>query len=159
VAALLDTIPRSASMSEVQLSPPPGLDETAQIMAEHELLKEALARLEVTRDVAVLAELLAELADLLDVHFAREERMDGIVRDVGTHAPHRVDALSAVLAEHNELRRAVSALVESARACLAGPIAALYAGVEALREALHSHEARENEIFLDAMYTDYGTGD
>jgi iron-sulfur cluster repair protein YtfE (RIC family) len=153
-------------MSEVPVSPrtrsgatDESSGETDQIMAEHEMLKEVLGRLDGARDIGALAALLGDLEDLLEVHFAREERADGILRDVGARAPHRVDALAEVLSEHDELRRAAAELAQDARACLEGPIQALYDGVHELRARLQSHEARENEIFLDALYTDYGTGD
>ncbi len=128
----------------------------ATIDEDHREIKEILGRLHGTTDLHVLLPALEALRDALAEHFEREEEPDGMHEIISSMAPNTVASLQNVLAEHPVFTERLDGLIESARACLEGPLAEILRDTAALSESLHDHEARESALFTDAVFTDLG---
>jgi hemerythrin-like domain-containing protein len=129
----------------------PGLLE--QHKALRRLIGEVEAILATVTPARVPAALSARLADLeiaLEAHFTHEER-SGLFERLAEEAPERAAAAAALLAEHGRLRQRAAALRTRALRDR-GP--SLAAAVRRLLHALERHEARENELLLDAVGTE-----
>jgi multidrug resistance efflux pump len=133
-------------------------DTRAQIREEHRQIKELTHRIEHTPDLAELGSGLEELAPLFERHFAREESLDGLHSNIRDRAPQHAAAIDRLKEEHGELLSDVSTLRAQVAACLQGRNQ-IEASCSELVRKIKEHEARENEVFLDAICTDLGTGD
>jgi hypothetical protein len=88
-----------------------------------------------------------------------EEAPEGFF-DGMRNAPSRPLAKVAQLEkEHWALLAELDRVSEGARVCLAGPVAAVLSEARALARRIRTHEAAENALLLDTMYTDLGKGD
>jgi len=129
------------------------------IAEEHAMLRRFLTELIDAADVRVLPEKLAQLQDILQVHFQREEAPDGFTHVVEKAAPRHIAKLETIVEEHRTLMAQVEALRWQAQSTLDGPVADILRRVEAFARSLHEHEIRETDLLTDAMYTDLGGGD
>jgi hypothetical protein len=134
-------------------TPVQGVDE--QILAEHNRIHELNDQLQATSAMPDLLACIAELRATLVRHFAVEEEPGGFfdtVRELepGHHA--RIDALEK---EHAVLLAALDALAERCAACI-GTIASVQGDARALGHRLAAHEAAEDHVLIDTMYTDLG---
>lgn len=130
-----------------------------RIEEEHAALRSTLARIERTTDLRALVPQLQELGAALESHFATEEADDGLHEAIGSESPSYLPAVQLLFDEHREMLAQVASLTEKAWVLSEGPLAEVLAGVEALVGRLRAHEARENELFGDAVYTDLGPQD
>jgi iron-sulfur cluster repair protein YtfE (RIC family) len=129
-----------------------------QILAEHRKIRELGQRIEHSRSLVELLELLSEFRSLLELHFMSEEAPDGFfdtMRNTGSRPLTKVDQLEK---EHWALLAQLDRVSEGARVCLAGPVAAVLTEARALARRVRTHEAAENTLLLDTMYTDLGQG-
>ena len=152
--AATDSPPAPASPGATGTPDAPGVRD--QIVAEHQALREVLARVETAPDLDDLLALLAELQRLLISHFATEEADEGFERLLGRRAPHLLGGLDAVLSKHCEILADLNRLAGNARACLDGPVAEVRQQAAALAARLHAHEEKETELLVGAMYDDLG---
>lgn len=133
-------------------------DTRAQIQEEHRQIRELIHRIEHTPDLSDLASGLEQLQPLFERHFAREESLDGLHHNIRDRAPQHARIIDQLKEEHGELLAGVSSLRSQVAACLEGRSQIEAACSELLRK-IKEHEARENEVFLDAICTDLGQGD
>ena len=134
----------------------PGVEE--QILTEHQKIRELVERIENSRSLVELLDLLKEFHTVLELHFMSEEAPDGFfdsMRTTGSRPLTKVDQLEK---EHWALLATVDRVSEEARVCLAGPVAAVLTEARALARRIRTHEAAENALLLDTMYTDLGQG-
>jgi hypothetical protein len=133
----------------------PQVDETtARLMAEHRRLGEAMAALQATRDLPDLIGRLEAFRVLLTQHFLSEVEPGGFFDTLRSRASLHYERLSQLEREHCDLLQEVTRVEDAARACLAGPVAAVLAGAADLVGHLKRHEAGETELFMDTLYTD-----
>ncbi len=128
----------------------------AQIAEEHRRLRELLARIEATRELLPLVELLGELHAELEEHFAHEEAAGGLEDVIEDAAPHLLERVEGLYDEHRYCLRELDRLRDLARATLDGPVAEVVNGVAGLCRTLHDHEAVETELLSSALYDEIG---
>ncbi len=138
---------------------PPLADAEAQLLAEHHRIRDLLRAIEASADLPELLRRLAEARPLLAAHFRAEEAADGFYDLVRSLAPRQLALLDCLQAEHRRFLAEIDGLAERVRACLAGPVAALLAEARTLAGRVRAHEAREDELLLDTLYTDLGHGE
>ena len=129
-----------------------------QILAEHRKIRELVQRIENSRSPVELVELLQEFRALLELHFMSEEAPEGFfdaMRNTASRPLTKVDQLEK---EHWALLAELDRVSEGARVCLAGPVAAVLTEARALARRIRTHEAAENALLLDTVYTDLGQG-
>jgi iron-sulfur cluster repair protein YtfE (RIC family) len=139
-------------------STPPATGVEDQILAEHRKIRELGHRIENSRNLVELLDLLKEFHTFLELHFMSEEAPDGFfdaMRNTASRPLTKVDQLEK---EHWALLAQLDRVSEGARACLAGPVATVLAEARALARRVRTHEAAENALLLDTVYTDLGQG-
>jgi hypothetical protein len=129
-----------------------------QILAEHRKIREFGQQIEQSRDLAELLGLLGKFRELLELHFMTEEAPDGFYDDIRSMSPRQLAKVDQLQKEHPAFLAAIDRVREHARACLAGPVAAVLAEAGALAGRLRTHEAAEDNLLLDTIYTDLGQG-
>ncbi|OHB80124.1 MAG: hypothetical protein A2W31_17255 [Planctomycetes bacterium RBG_16_64_10] len=110
-----------------------------------------------------LVGLLSRLRDQLAMHFALEEAF-GYFEDPVTVAPHLCQRADALRTQHGPLYVAIRDTADRAEQLLyTGNRTDLLSHVVTLFQAfynqLQEHEARENELILEAFHDDIGVGD
>lgn len=110
-----------------------------------------------------LGELLGKLRDQLAMHFALEESY-GYFDDALDVAPHLSRRAERLRAQHYDLYAEVCRLSERAEQLLYHevPESALHDMANEFRGftgRFHDHELRENDLILEALDDDLGTGD
>jgi hypothetical protein len=134
-----------------------GID--AQTLAEHRRIRDLTSQLENNSELRELLTHLAELRLALVPHFFGEEAPDGLYAMIRSMAPRLLGRLDQLEREHQAFLGDIDALAARARLCLAGPVAEVLGEARALARRLRNHEAAEDDILLDTMYTDLGQGD
>lgn len=135
---------------------PPLDDATARLMEEHRQITEAITRLLEVRDLPDLLRRLDDLRALAVPHFAAEAAPGGFFDLLRARATRHFGRVADLEREHWTVVEQMEALAEEARACLAGPVAAILARGAALARHLEAHETSENALLMDALYTDIG---
>jgi hypothetical protein len=138
---------------------PPVASADEQLLVEHRRLRDLTRQIESSRDLPELLQRLEELRARLGPHFLEEEEADGFYDTIRRIGPRQLALVDDLQREHLVFLAAVAALAEEARACLAGPVAAVLAGARVLARRVREHEASENTLLLDTMYVDLGHGD
>ncbi len=110
-----------------------------------------------------LFELVVRLRDQLAMHFALEEAF-GYFNDAIDTAPHLSEKAEDLKADHGRLFVEICRICDEAEAVLhaAGSmreIAAVADLFDAFASRFHDHEARENQLILEAFDDDIGCGD
>ena len=123
---------------------------------DHHALNVILGRVLGTRDLDLLVPLLGELKRLLEEHFSREEKDDGLFQMVRERAPQHLEEIEALQKEHPLFLAMVRDLEEKTRACIDGPMNEIMSGISKLCQDLQIHETRENGVLSDALYRDLG---
>ena len=67
------------------------------------------------------------------------------------------EVMQNILGEHAPFLVRLDGLIERTRAVVEGPLAEILRDAAALSESLHDHEARETELFTNAVLTDLGS--
>jgi len=134
-------------------APPQGVDE--QILAEHNRIHELNDQLQATATMPELLACIAELRAFLVRHFAVEEEPGGFFDTVRELEPGHHAKIDALQKEHAALLAGLDALAARCSACL-GTIAAVQGDARALGHRLAVHEAAEDHVLIDTMYTDLG---
>jgi len=126
------------------------------ISEQHEELKVLVTALPAIRDLPLLVTRLRELRDGLEAHFELEEGPNGFHDIVLEEAPRHHANVQRLFEEHREFLRRLDAIAFKARDCIENHAMEIYREVDAFARALEGHEARENEILGDAIYSDTG---
>lgn len=130
-----------------------------QILTEHCQIAALAGGLVEKRDLEQIAGGLNQLLPLLERHFAREEAQEGLHGGLRTQAPQVAAAIEHLQHDHRRLLTDAGELRSRVRGCLDGPVREIHDRCLRLLRDLQQHEARENELFLDTVWTDLGTGD
>lgn len=138
---------------------PRAADAEERVLAEHRKIRESLERIENSHGLVDLLNLLKEFRALLELHFMTEEAPEGFFDAVREMSSRQLATLAQLEKEHGTLLADVDGVSERARACLAGPVAAILTEARALAQRLRAHETAEEAMLLDTMYTDLGQGD
>jgi hypothetical protein len=129
------------------------------LLARHRTIREMTYRVESAPD---LHELLLRLADLWAVlvpHFAEEEAPEGFFDVIRDRASRHLGRVAQLGRDHAAFLAEIDRLADRARGCLAGPVAEILRQGQDLARRLREHEAGENDLLIDAMYTDIGEDD
>jgi hypothetical protein len=130
-----------------------------QVLDEHRRVRDITKRMGDARDLRDLLERLREARGLVVTHFSSEEAPGGFYDLLRGAAPSYLGRIDQMQREHQAMLGDLDRLLERAQACLDGPIAEIFQDVADLARRLQRHEARENEVLLDSMYTDLGQGE
>lgn len=151
----------SSNSEKTPSSPSSPGDTREQIQVEHQEIMELATGMENTTDQAELLDRLRQLRPLFERHFAREEGLEGLHGSIQEYAPQEASAIQQLKEDHRRLLADVSALEARVKACQEGPIKdkEIRTSCNRFLRMLKDHEARENDVFLDAIWTDLGQGD
>lgn len=138
---------------------PPVTGTEEQLLAEHRRIRDLTRQIEKSPDLLELLKRLQEFRSLLVPHFLAEEATDGLYDTIRRMSPRQLALVDELQKEHRAFLAEIERLAERARACLAGPVAAVLAQARALAHRVNEHEAREDNLLLDTMYTDLGHGE
>ena len=138
---------------------PPVTSADEQLLAEHRRIRDLTRQIEASRDLPELVRHLQTLRAWLVPHFLAEEATDGFYELIRHLSPRQLARVDELEREHRTLLAAIDGASERARACLAGPVAAVFAEARALVRRVRAHEAGEDDLLLETMYTDLGHGD
>jgi hypothetical protein len=130
-----------------------------QAIEEHRKIRELTERLGHAPSLVELLRRLQELRSFMAPHFTDEEAPGGFFDVVRTQASRHLGTVQQLETEHAALLGELDRLAEGARACLVGPVAEILKQAREFARRLHEHEARENELLIDALYVDVGGGD
>lgn len=132
-------------------------DENARqsIQAEHDELRALLQELQ-EAEFGKLLPMTRSLRELLVAHFATEEGPDGL-EAITQSQPQFLPRLAEIFEEHQRFLGRVDDIARRVESCLQEQDAIL-GDVRALAHELHEHEAKENELLGDVLYTDLGGG-
>lgn len=122
-----------------------------RVLEEHKALAEHFERLATTTELDGLDSALAGLLQTLPAHFAHEEETDGFFDQVLDRSPRYRDHVLRLIREHGELNELISRVHDR--------VVALRAALHGLGKRLQAHEAVEQELLMDSIYTDLGEGD
>ena len=129
------------------------------LLAEHRRIRDFTRQIDDTRDLQELLRRLQEFRWLLTAHFRAEEATDGFYDTIRRTSPRQLALVDELEKEHRAFLAEMDRVAERARACLAGPVAAVLAEARAFAHRMNEHEAREDQVLLDTMYTDLGHGE
>jgi hypothetical protein len=138
---------------------PPATGTGQELLVEHRQIRGLTDQIEVCRDLPELLRHLGTLHAWLVPHFLAEEGADGFYELIRRLSPRQLGRVDDLQREHGALLAAIDAVAERTRACLAGPVAAVLEEARALARRVRAHEAGEDDLLLETMYTDLGHGD
>lgn len=133
----------------------PPRDDLSTIYSEHKTVLQLCEELGEAGSTADLLPLLDQALALFGEHFQREEQPGGVFDTVSRRAPQFSAQVSDLSSEHGTMVEQARAL----RARISRDQREAIAAAAELARRLREHEARENEIFMEAMYQDIGVGD
>jgi hypothetical protein len=136
-----------------------GSKEAAERIAEeHHSLGELLTEVDRTNDLFQLLPLLDQLKQELAEHFKQEESAGGFGKIVSETAPHKANVVDHLFDEHIEFLKTIDGIHADVEELVAGPVADVRAKVATFCSRIRHHEAEENDLLSDALYTDIGGG-
>lgn len=129
-----------------------------QILDDHRLIGELVGKIALATTAEDTALNLEQLVPLLHRHFREEEdEIGGLHAEIVRRTPQQHQALLDLKAEHARLLEDVQCLLAAAKS--ERPAKNLVQLGERLKNQLAAHEAKETELFLDSIWTDFGEGD
>ncbi len=128
----------------------------AETMRQHQQIHRLAQQIGSASGLVQLLERLQEFRSAVLVHFADEEAPEGFFEVVRRRAGRHLDKIDRLQGEHQTFLDEIDALSTRAREMLAGPVAELLGVASEIARKLHDHEARENELLVDAFYVDLG---
>jgi hemerythrin-like domain-containing protein len=128
------------------------------VLAEHRQIRDLSHEIESTSDLLQLLSRLQHFRSVLVTHFLAEEAVGGFYDTLRSMAPRQIRMVYQLEHEHGALLADIDRVVERARACLAGPVAAVLAEAGAVVRRLQTHETAEDDVLLDTLYVDLGQG-
>jgi hypothetical protein len=134
----------------------PLTDPREQTLEQHRHIRLLAERVKTAPDLVQLLQCLREFRAAAVLHFADEEAPEGFFEIVRSRAGRHLDTVQRFEREHQTLLGEIDRVAERARECLAGPVADILRVASELAHQLNDHEARENELLLDALYIDLG---
>jgi len=130
-----------------------------RVLDDHRQIRELLATIAGDGPAAERVACLERLEPVLVRHFQEEEdQVEGVHRDVASRAPQQLEALRGLAVEHRQLLATVRQLLDRCRQA-AGPDPELRRLGTELQQQIAAHEAKETDLFLDSIWTDFGEGD
>ncbi len=130
------------------------------VLAEHRELHEITDELRGAQSRDAVLTHLEDLHARAVKHFAREEQAGGFFDSVREKSPRHDATLATLRQDHKRFLRDAEHLIGRLRTHAAkAPLDDLVADTRQLAERFQAHEAQENELLLDVMNTDLGTGD
>lgn len=130
-----------------------------QVVDEHQHVQEIRRRLQNAPDLVDLLQRLHEMRALLEPHFLGEEAQDGFFDLIRARASRHLGMVESFREDHVAFLSEIDRLAARVRECLAGPVAQVLDEARNFARRLDEHEARENNLLIDAMYNDSGQGD
>lgn len=118
-----------------------------------------MRQLEHARDLVEFLESLQHFRRLIVAHFNDEETPGGFFDVVRGRSSRHLSVVEQLGKDHGTFLDDLDGVAARARACLAGPVAEILKQGTQLGWRLRDHEARENQLLIDAMYSDTGEGD
>lgn len=138
--------------------PNPAAAARKRLLEDHLEISRLSGEVSKTTDAKAMLAHLAKLKPLLERHFREEEaEFDGLHAGVRKRTPEQTLALKSLELDHTKLLEMVGKLRALATKPAAGKTLCKH-GSE-LHEFLCTHEARENEVFLDSIWNEIGEGD
>jgi hypothetical protein len=122
----------------------------------HGFLLQVLRWIESAVEGEAVAQLLEDLHQHLEVHFAAEERPRGFFDTVVRTAPWRAATVADLRAAHRTMLADVARLRREITRNLQPVPEPLRQQLEALIAGLRDHEAIEEELLVDTHATDFG---
>jgi len=122
-----------------------------QIGEEHRSVRLLAKALGETTNIKDLADLLFELETELIPHFEAEEGPNGLEKAVREEAPRNLVQVGRLLEEHKLILKELEELTDHVKKVRRGAVH--------LGRRLMEHEAAENELLVDTLYTDIGAAD
>jgi len=126
------------------------------VLDEHAELRDVIVQMQEATDLGVFCGLLERLHGLLETHFEREEREEGVLRLIGDVSPGHRRAAKDLLAEHPKILAKVRDLIERIRADSDLPISAVESEATAILKRLNEHDTRQTELLRDTISSDLG---
>jgi hypothetical protein len=130
-----------------------------RVVAEHRRIRDFTGQIQAARDLSELLRDLEAFRALLELHFMGEEVADGLYDTIRGMAPRQIARLDQLEKEHRQFLADLDRVALHARQCLAGPVADVLNEARDLARRLLAHEASEDDVLMDTMYTDLGQGD
>ncbi len=136
------------------MAPPVAKDSWSQLEG-HRTLPELLRELEAAADLATAKTKLTELRDVLEPHFAMEERSGGFFEELRDVQPCNVPRIKELTEEHGViLARTDSLLDDMGTSSFDQSIAE----ISKLCATIRAHDESEHQLFLDSYLIDHGGG-
>lgn len=130
-----------------------------KILDDHRVIGQLLSDIASAADAGKVVASLQSLLPVLKRHFAEEEEeIAGLHAVIRKRTPEQQTALQGLVQEHGKLLGQATQLLASAQRS-PGPDVRLQQLGKQLREQLAAHEAKETQIFMDSIWTDFGEGD
>jgi hypothetical protein len=133
--------------------------ESSTALDHQRRMRDIVRWIQETQDLDELWQRIREFRALLHQRFATEEAPGGFYDDVRAAAPCRPVAIQALRDEHATLLANADGVALRIRACLETTVAELVDDAHRLVRGVRDHEARENAVLMDIVYTDLGHGD
>ena len=136
------------------MAPPVAKESWSQVEG-HQQLPELLRQLEAVTDLDAAKAKLVELRDVLEPHFALEERPGGFFDELRDVQPGNVPRIKELTEEHGVILGQTDALLEE----LGGSSFDLAVPeIAKLCAAIRAHDEVEHKLFLDSYLVDHGGG-
>jgi hypothetical protein len=134
-------------------------DHSSTSLDHQQRMRQIVQWIQETQDLDQLSQRLRELRALLHEHFGTEEAPGGFYDAVRTAAPCHPVAIDGLTCAPARRRANADRITHRIRACLETTVAELVADAHRLVRGVRDHEARENAVLMDIVYTDLGHGD
>jgi hypothetical protein len=131
-------------------------DHSSPTLDHQQRMREIVQWIQETQDLDQLWQRLREFRALLHEHFGTEEAPGGFYDAMRTAAPCHPVAIDALKSEHEKLLANADRVTQRIRACLETTVAELVDDAHRLVRGVRDHEARENAVLMDVVYTDLG---
>jgi hypothetical protein len=128
------------------------------IIVEHRQLRALVTRFEQEEAPSVLIDLWERLMAMLRSHFEKEEQLESTHQLTSSFPARYVAALPALAKEHRQLLDELEALGRLLRGHPMPPMGELRHRISAWVKQARLHEARENQLLMDAVAIDHGGG-
>jgi pyruvate,orthophosphate dikinase len=126
------------------------------VLDEHAELREVIVQMQEASDLGVFGGILERLHALLETHFEREEREEGVLRVIGDASPGHRRTAKELLSEHPKILDQVRELIERVQADADLPVTAVESEATAILERLNEHDRRETELLRETLAMDLG---
>ncbi len=126
------------------------------IEQDHSQVRKLIESLRSSTDMGELTDTLGKLAEVLALHFIKEEEPDGFLASLAACLPDHAQEVAELRREHDEMKKSLERLVRT----IAQPgmnHVAVHAASASLLHQLGAHERREHEL-AQAVLKQQSTG-